>query len=599
MILLFSIYGLILNTLWCVKPYLFVPKETRVYHEVFKRQSASLDSELVPLRRNILEFQNDRVSLSLFLQALRNLQDKQEKDLYSYFQLAGKLAFYVALSRVWLISSLGIHGRPYIPWNTGPKTPGAYNTGYCLHNSVLFLPWHRPYLSVVENSLIAEAQGIAKGYKNYSTTYQEAANDLRIPYWDWAESPKLPDIATKPKVEIDTWNGVEFIENPLFQYKFYGGLDPNLFPPDAPDGWFSNFSTTVRGVNTKNRDEFSHLDRVNDSLQRSNIMANTWRVFVKSKSFNAFSTTLTPGLSLEGIHNNVHGSVGGRYGHMSFLAFSAFDPLFWLHHANIDRLFALWQAINPDAYLMPQEDLYGNFIILPHTMVDENTGLVPFWNQKAGEWWTSASSRSLSAFSYTYPELRGNQTPEQLKKNATGAINRLYNPGGIITRRFIKSNENNLAISSSTTREWSLAIRVSKFDLGGSRFKILIFMGGVPSNSEDLEKSSTFIDSVIIFPPPYNLTMKNLPQIITYSEVNLNDGLRRNGRNVEDVSSVINYLRTQLEWRVQRMDSSIVTMEQVPSLNITLQEEMMKIPVDSTQLPTYGEKAWHPEAFTS
>lgn len=142
-------------------------------------------------------------------------------------------------------------------------------------DSVLFLPWHRPYLSIFENSLITEAQGIAKGYKNNSMVYLEAANDLRIPYWDWAASPKLPDIATKPKVEIDTWNGKEIIRNPLFQYNFHGQLDPNLFPPNATDGWFSNFSTTVRGVNTKDRNEVSHLDTVNESLQRANIMSNT------------------------------------------------------------------------------------------------------------------------------------------------------------------------------------------------------------------------------------------------------------------------------------------------------------------------------------
>ncbi|POS84167.1 hypothetical protein EPUL_005395 [Erysiphe pulchra] len=465
-------------------------------------------------------------------------------------------------------------------------------------DSVLFLPWHRPYLSIVESSLITEAQGIAKGYKNDSTVYLEAANDLRIPYWDWAASPKLPDIATKPKVEIDTWNGKEIIENPLFQYKFHGQLDPKLFPPDAPDGWFSNFSSTIRGVNTKNRNEVSHHDTVNESLQRANIMSNTWRVFVKSKNFNTFSTTLTPGLSLEGVHNNVHGSIGGKYGHMAFLAFSAFDPLFWLHHANIDRLFALWQAINPDAYLIPQEDLYGNFIILPHTVVDENTSLIPFRDQKSGEWWTSASARSLDSFSYTYPELQGNQTPEELKKNATSAINRLYNPNGTIRRRFVGMIDNKSEISRLSTREWSLAISVSKFDLGGSRFRILFFMGDVPLDHENWERYSSFIDSVIIFPPPHSSTSENLPQIITHSEVDLNDALQRNGRDVEDAPTVIKYLRTQLEWRVQKMDGTVVTMEQVPSLNITLQEEVMTMSLDITQLPTYSEKTWHPEAFT-
>ena len=38
--------------------------------------------------------------------------------------------------------------------------------------------------------------------------------------------------------------------------------------------------------------------------------------------------------SLESIHDQVHGTVGGtNYGDMSVIAVSSFDPSFWLHHA--------------------------------------------------------------------------------------------------------------------------------------------------------------------------------------------------------------------------------------------------------------------------
>lgn len=33
------------------------------------------------------------------------------------------------------------------------------------------------------------------------------------------------------------------------------------------------------------------------------------------------------------------------------LATVAFDPVFFLHHANVDRLLALWQTINPDQWV--------------------------------------------------------------------------------------------------------------------------------------------------------------------------------------------------------------------------------------------------------
>ncbi len=42
---------------------------------------------------------------------------------------------------------------------------------------------------------------------------------------------------------------------------------------------------------------------------------------------------------MESAHNNVHGWVGGTMNS----AFSPADPIFWLHHANIDRLWHQWQ----------------------------------------------------------------------------------------------------------------------------------------------------------------------------------------------------------------------------------------------------------------
>ena len=46
---------------------------------------------------------------------------------------------------------------------------------------------------------------------------------------------------------------------------------------------------------------------------------------------------------LEALHSNVHIAVGGQTGTMAG-ASSPADPLFWLHHANIDRLWATWQT---------------------------------------------------------------------------------------------------------------------------------------------------------------------------------------------------------------------------------------------------------------
>src|SRR5262249_57470534 len=41
-------------------------------------------------------------------------------------------------------------------------------------------------------------------------------------------------------------------------------------------------------------------------------------------------------------HGVVHTTVGGRGGLMSSVPTAAGDPIFWLHHANIDRLWNVW-----------------------------------------------------------------------------------------------------------------------------------------------------------------------------------------------------------------------------------------------------------------
>jgi hypothetical protein len=42
---------------------------------------------------------------------------------------------------------------------------------------------------------------------------------------------------------------------------------------------------------------------------------------------------------------------------------AAFDPIFWLHHAYVDRLLALWSAMNPDAWVTPGPAIDGTFTI--------------------------------------------------------------------------------------------------------------------------------------------------------------------------------------------------------------------------------------------
>lgn len=47
---------------------------------------------------------------------------------------------------------------------------------------------------------------------------------------------------------------------------------------------------------------------------------------------------------LEGIHNSGHVWVGGS---MQSVVAAPADPVFWMHHAEIDRVWPAWQTANP------------------------------------------------------------------------------------------------------------------------------------------------------------------------------------------------------------------------------------------------------------
>ena len=56
---------------------------------------------------------------------------------------------------------------------------------------------------------------------------------------------------------------------------------------------------------------------------------------------------------LDSIHGSVHVWIGG---HMYEPAFSAYDPIFWAHHAMIDRLWSMWQ--NRHGRVGPPEEIW-------------------------------------------------------------------------------------------------------------------------------------------------------------------------------------------------------------------------------------------------
>ncbi|RUS20032.1 hypothetical protein BC937DRAFT_86547 [Endogone sp. FLAS-F59071] len=74
-----------------------------------------------------------------------------------------------------------------------------------------------------------------------------------------------------------------------------------------------------------------------------------------------FSNHTNGHYSLESVHDSLHDSlhdtVGGNGGHMAYADVAAMDPIFFLHHANVNRLLAIWQVASGDKWMITQPDL--------------------------------------------------------------------------------------------------------------------------------------------------------------------------------------------------------------------------------------------------
>jgi tyrosinase len=117
-----------------------------------------------------------------------------------------------------------------------------------------------------------------------------------------------------------------------------------------------------------------------------------------------FTTGSKASGSLEGIHGAYHGLIGGT-GHMGAVAVAAFDPVFWIHHCQIDRWFAIWQAIHPNAWYSPSHKDF------------QAADLLPFRSSKVGgeKFWKPDQTRDWKTFGYTYADVEFGSPKEVLQ----------------------------------------------------------------------------------------------------------------------------------------------------------------------------------------
>ena len=152
--------------------------------------------------------------------------------------------------------------------------------------------------------------------------------------------------------------------------------------------------------------------------------------FAERKSLtNALFTDTTYGdfsFNVEDIHNLVHVLVGGD---MVDVATAAYDPIFWFHHCNIDRLMAIYQASHPNTYLTP-EPRNPTYALSGPGPDDLSTPLYPFRHADAKEWTSDdiKTAESIFEYGYAYPEVPSGQTGDDLRTFSIQKVNELYGP---------------------------------------------------------------------------------------------------------------------------------------------------------------------------
>ncbi|KAK7476001.1 hypothetical protein BaRGS_00032768, partial [Batillaria attramentaria] len=176
------------------------------------------------------------------------------------------------------------HGAPGLCEHNGRKV------GCCVHGSATFPHWHRLYVEQVENELLSHGSAVS------------------IPYWDW----------TKPIRELP-----DLISKSTFYDSRSQKMEPNPF-----------FHHMISAVGT-----FTTRDPRPELFHPSYFMEQTL-LALEQTSYCDFE------VQFEVTHNAFHSFLGGRGQYsLSTLDYSAFDPVFFIYHANTDRIFAIWQAL--------------------------------------------------------------------------------------------------------------------------------------------------------------------------------------------------------------------------------------------------------------
>jgi hypothetical protein len=216
---------------------------------------------------------------------------------------------------VQLMKALDQPGRRVRPtsWRWAANTHGidAATTprpawAQCQHQALFFLPWHRAYLAWFEGTI-------------RSLTGED---EWALPYWDYsapASDRRIPPEFTVPSRTV----AGAVVPNPL--------VSPNRSAAAIP----------IADVDLR------------PALSQPNF------VLPMEYGFGGVVPDQYPGIAEQLPHNYIHVDIGGATGEMRSPATAGRDPIFWLHHANIDRIWEMWRSLDGSIELPDAEAAAG------------------------------------------------------------------------------------------------------------------------------------------------------------------------------------------------------------------------------------------------
>lgn len=186
------------------------------------------------------------------------------------------------------------------------------------HRGPAFLPWHREFLRRFEQDLRA------------------IDSSVTLPYWDWSV-----DNSTTSTLWADDFMGPS--GRPLDGRVMSGPFAHST----------GNWTLTLDGPALRRRLGASPsaptLPTVLDLSNALTLTPYDLAPYNDGSSLSGFRNTLEGWRNGPQLHNRVHVWVGGSMGPAS----SPNDPVFFLHHCFIDKLWADWQALHPAETYLP------------------------------------------------------------------------------------------------------------------------------------------------------------------------------------------------------------------------------------------------------